>query len=156
MQTSMWIFIFVLLAVIILYDICLYNSLVFLRQKAREALSGIDVQLKRRHDLIPQLVGVVKQYAAHEQSLFERVARERSFSDVKTLFALAESYPELKADKNFAALQEEISETEDQIAAARVIYNQNANAFNTKMQTFPASLVSKVHGLQRIDLFEMK
>ncbi len=175
----MWmlIVIFILCVMAVLYDIATYNSFVFLRQKAREAWSGIDVQLKRRHDLIPQVVSVVKGYTKHEQDLFERVTRERTaamqadargrttevaqtegslFNDVKKILALAESYPELQANKNFLTLQEEISETEDQISAARGIYNQNANIFNINAQSFPSMIVAKLHGFKRIDLFEMK
>ena len=153
----MWLFILIVLSVAILCDIVFYNSLVFLRQKVQEAKSGIDVQLKRRHDLIPQLVATVKEYTLHEQDLLTRLAQERvSYNDVKKVFALAESYPDLKSNKNFEKLQEEISETEDHIAASRAIYNQNANIFNTKIQSFPEFLVAKLHGFVQIDLFEMK
>lgn len=173
----MWVLIVIIIGSVVLYDIATYNSFVFLQQKAREAWSGIDVQLKRRHDLIPQLVSVVKGYTRHEQDLFERLAHERSSAiknesdnrvavvaqveqvlsrDVKKIFALAESYPDLKANENFIALQEEISEIEDHIAAAREIYNHNVNIFNTKVQTFPSVLVAKFHGFRSADLFEMK
>jgi len=153
----MWIYIFIALSIAILCDVVLYNSLVFLRQKVQEARSGMDVQLKRRHDLIPQLVATVKQYTLHEQDLLTRLVQERvSYGDVKKVFALAESYPDLKSNKNFEKLQEEISETEDHISASRAIYNQNATIFNTKIQSFPGVLAAKLHGFTRIDLFEMK
>lgn len=170
--------IFILLVIIIFYDIAVYNSFIFFRQKTVEAWSGIEVQLKRRHDLIPQLVNVVKGYVQYEQDVLEHITRERAaavhideagggalalgqaeqilFSSVNKLFALAESYPDLKANKNFLALQEEISETEDHVAAARSIYNQNANIYNTKLQTIPSSLVAQLHKFKKIELFEMK
>ena len=150
----MWFYIVFPAFVAVVYDIVTYNALIFLRQKARESLSGIDVQLKRRHDLIPKLVLVVKHYTAYEQEIFERAASERAqYSDVKKLFALSESYPELKADKNFAQLHETITETEDQIAASRKIYNETVQLFNSKLESFPALLVGKIHDFRKLNLF---
>jgi len=159
---------------IALYDIVIYNQLVFLKQKSQEAWSGIDVQLKRRHDLIPQLVTTVKAYAKYEQDLLERIVRDRNTAiileknsatqnftesekilaqDISAVFMLAEKYPDLKANQNFLRLQEEISETEDHVAASRTIYNQNTNRFNTKIQSFPAIFVARLHGFTKLKLF---
>lgn len=159
---------------IALYDIAIYNQLVFLKQKSQEAWSGIDVQLKRRHDLIPQLVTTVKAYAKYEQDLLERIVRDRNTAiilekntatqnftesekilaqDISAVFMLAEKYPDLKANQNFLRLQEEISETEDHVAASRTIYNQNTNRFNTKIQSFPAMFVARLHGFTKLKLF---
>lgn len=153
----MWLYLFVILILLIIIDIIIYNSLIFLRQKVEEAKSGIDVQLKRRHDLIPKLVEIVKQYGIHEQNLLIKLTEGRvSHDDITNIFLLEEKYPDLKANKNFVKLQEEISETEDHIAASRAIYNQNTNIFNTKLQSFPESLTAKLHGFTRIDLYKMK
>lgn len=159
---------------IALYDIAIYNQLVFLKQKSQEAWSGIDVQLKRRHDLIPQLVTTVKAYAKYEQDLLERIVRDRNTAiilekntatqnftesekilaqDISAVFMLAEKYPDLKANQNFLRLQEEISETEDHVAASRTIYNQNTNRLNTKIQSFPAMFVARLHGFTKLKLF---
>lgn len=140
-----------------------------MRQKAHESWSGVDVQLKRRHDLIPKLVSVVKHYTTYEQEIFERIASERAaamnaadetnpaeralYADVKKLFALSESYPALKADEQFAQLHETITETEDQIAASRKIYNETVLLFNSKLESFPALLVGKIHGFRKLNLF---
>lgn len=169
--------VFAIIVAVVFYDIIVFNSLIFLQQKVLEAKSGIDVQLKRRHDLISQLVKVVKQYTNYEQELFERIAQERTdaikideqgknsevekvenvlYSDVRQVLFLAESYPELKADKNFSYLQEEMIETEDQISAVCLIYNRNAQFFNSRTQSFPTNLVSKLHGFKFIDLFQVK
>lgn len=158
----------------VFYDIRVYNQLVFLKQKSEEAWSGIDVQLKRRHDLIPQLVTTVKAYAKYEQDLLERIVRDRNTAiileknsatqnftesekilaqDISAVLMLSEKYPDLKANQNFLKLQEEISETEDHIAASRAIYNQNTNRFNTKTQSFPALFVARLHGFTKLKLF---
>ncbi len=163
-----WLYgIIVALIVLGVFYISIYNALIHLRQKVQEAWSGIEVQLKRRHDLIPALLDVVKAYANHERLLLEKVATERTqlaagtsqtFGDraqseaalgehLKSVIAVAEAYPDLKANQNFLNLQQQLSETEDQISAARRIYNANVSLFNTKIQSFPASLVA---GLQRI------
>lgn len=156
-----------------------YNSLVTLRYKARQALSGITVQLKRRADLIPNLVEVVKGYAKHERAVFERVTElRRTFlttsvaalatGDSETLrkldrdmgealgrlVAVAEAYPDLKASQAYLKLQEQLSETEDQIAAARRIYNQNVADYNTATEQFPSVLVARMFAFTAFGFFE--
>lgn len=167
-------FLFWVVLIVIVGWVVLFNRLVHRRQKVFEAWSGIDVQLKRRHDLIPRLVEVTKKYAVHEATLFERVAAERSrvltgedpyqassaaaqeatlTQDVKKIFALSESYPELKADGVFAKLQQEIFETEDQIASAREIYNGNVRHYNSSVQAFPTKLVAGAHSFRAAEFF---
>lgn len=151
-----------------------YNCLVTLRYKAQQALSGITVQLKRRADLIPNLVEVVKGYARHERAVFERVtelrrallataetdaaALQRVAKDMGEalgrLVAVAEGYPELKASANYLKLQEELSETEDQIAAARRIYNANVADYNTAAEQFPSVLVARMFAFATLGFFE--
>jgi LemA protein len=159
---------------VILY-VGIYNGLVGARQKVREAWSGIDVQLKRRLDLIPNLVNMVKGYAAHEKGIMERVTEERAKAlsagsdpaarakaegeltrGLKSIFALAENYPQLKADATFLNLQQQLGETEDQIAAARRIYNGNVQAYNTRIATVPGNLVAGLHGFAAEKFFEME
>ena len=143
-----------------------YNSLVAQRNKVREGFSGIYVQLKRRVDLIPNLIKTVQGYATHEREIFENVARLRTaFLNVpqsnqsavmaqeglltqalKSVFAVAENYPALQASENFQKLQESLEETEDQIAAARRIYNANVNAYNTSAQQFPSNVIARWFG----------
>jgi LemA protein len=152
-----------------------YNRLVSSRQNVREAWSGIDVQLRRRHDLIPNLVEVVKGYAKHEEQLFKQIAETRakalSFSSsnvdslakveeqlgksVKSLFAVAEAYPELKANENFLKLQTGLSETEDQIASARRIYNSNVADYNTHIGVFPANIVARLFHFSEARFFQV-
>lgn len=153
----------VLLIIIILaiiWLIAVYNGLIRLRNRVDEAWSDIDVQLKRRYDLIPNLVNTVKGYAAHERELFEKVteARSRAMSagttadkaqaenmlsnTLKSLFAVAENYPDLKANQNFLELQRELTDTEDKIQAARRFYNGNVRDFNTKIQVFPNNIIA--------------
>src|SRR5476649_1299687 len=153
--------IFIILAVIVLVVIvgaAMYNGLVRLNVRAQEAWSDITVQLKRRYDLIPNLVNTVKGYAAHEKEVFEKVTAARSnalnaqgvaetakaenqFSQtLKSLFAVAEAYPDLKANQNFMQLQNELVDTEDKIQASRRFYNGVARDFNTKRKVFPTSL----------------
>ncbi|MBI4219657.1 MAG: LemA family protein [Chloroflexi bacterium] len=149
-----------------------YNGLVTLRQRVREAWSGIDVQLKRRASLIPNLVETVKGYAAHERELFENVTKARAAlvsastpgqaaqaenqlaGALKTLFAVAEAYPELKANQNFIELQKELSDTESKVAYARQFYNTNVRDYNTKIQTFPSVLIARQFGFGPSDYFE--
>lgn len=149
-----------------------YNSLVTMRQRVKEAWSGIDVQLKRRASLIPNLVETVKGYAAHEREAFENVTRARAAlvsagtpgqaaqadnmltGALRTLFAVAEAYPELKANQNFLQLQGELSDTESKIAYARQFYNTNVRDFNTKIETFPSVLIARQFGFTRSDYFE--
>ncbi len=140
--------------------IAVYNGLIRLKNRTNEAWSDIDVQLKRRYDLIPNLVATVKGYAKHEKELFENVTKARTAAmgaqgaeekgkaenmlsgALKTLFAVAENYPQLKASDNFGKLQDELSDTENKIQAARRFYNGNVRDFNTKIQTFPNNMVA--------------
>jgi LemA protein len=149
-----------------------YNALVRLRNKVSEAWSGIDVQLERRHDLIPNLVETVQGYAAHERAVYEEVARARAAARaaqgpvqvgqaetvlgqaVGKLIAVSESYPQLQASANFLALQKELTSTEDELAAARRIYNGNVQIYNTRLQSFPATLWASAFGFAPADLFE--
>jgi len=162
----------VVLVLLVGYVIFLYNRLVGLRQKIQEAWSDIDAQLKRRHDLIPNLVDTVKGYAEHERGTFEEVAKARSqaqqagtmeetnqaenmLSDtLKSLFAVAESYPDLKASQNFQELQQELSDTEDKILAARRFYNSNVMNYNTFLQTFPTNVFGSLFNFQTEEYFE--
>ena len=161
-----------LIVAIIAYIWLTYNSLVTLRERIKEALSGIDVQLKRRADLIPNLLETVKGYAKHEKEVFENVTKARSalmkadsLADkaaadnmltgaLKSLFAVAEAYPDLKASDNFKDLQDELSDTEDKVSYSRQFYNSNVLAFNTKIQTFPASLIAAQFGFKAYEFFE--
>lgn len=153
----------------------LYNGLIQTRQKVKEAWSGIDVQLKRRYDLIPNLINTVKGYAKHEQEVLENVTKARSAAinvpegkiadqaqaenmlsgTLKSIFALAENYPELKANENFLKLQSDLTETEDQIAASRRIYNANVTEMNVKVQSFPSNIIAGMHGFQSEEFFEL-
>jgi LemA protein len=163
--------ILVAIALILLYVIVAYNGLVTLRNRVREAWSDIDVQLKRRYDLIPNLVEVVKGYASHERETFDKVIQARSKAmsaqgikekgdaenalsgTLKSLFALSENYPDLKASANFLELQKELTDTEDKIQAARRFYNGNVLDFNTKMETFPTNLISGMFGFKVSEFF---
>jgi LemA protein len=161
-------------AVVVLWFVFTYNGLVRLRNQVKNAWSQIDVQLKRRYDLIPNIVETVKGYAAHEKETFERViqARQRGIdaSGVKQqqeaenmitgalrqLFALSEAYPNLKANENFLALQEELASTENKIGFARQYYNDTVKDFNTRQQMFPANLVASMLGFQPAEFFEIE
>jgi LemA protein len=161
-----------IIGVIILFLWLTYNGLVTARMRVKESWSGIDVQLKRRYDLIPNLVETVKGYAKHEKDVFENVTKARSAAmtaqgaaaqgaaenalagTLKTLFAVAEAYPELKANQNFMQLQTELSDTEDKIAYARQFYNTNVLDYNTKIQVFPAVLIAGMFGFRAEEFFE--
>jgi len=169
----LWVII-VVAAVLVVGFVGLYNSLVQKRVRCREAWSQIDVQLKRRYDLIPNLVETVKGYAAHEKETLERViqARQQAISAqgvkdqaqaenmltgaLRQLFALSESYPDLKANQNFAQLQEELTSTENRIAFARQHYNDSAALYNTARQKFPNNLVANLFNFQPQDYFELE
>jgi len=164
----------VLVAAVLVWLMFTYNRLVRLRNEAQQGFSGIDIQLKRRADLIPNLVEAVKAYAAHESGLFEELAKARA--DTLTaegvagaadaagktgaalgrLFAVAEAYPQLRASENFQRLQEELTDTEDKIAAARRYYNNVVQKFNTSQQTFPASLVAGTFGFGPREFFRIE
>jgi LemA protein len=160
------------LAVVVLAFVIAYNALVRLRNKVGEAWSGIDVQLERRHSLIPNLVATVQGYAAHERAVYEDVARARAAAQaaqgpaqagqaetvlgqaVGKLIAVSESYPQLQASASFLALQKELTNTEDEIAAARRIYNGNVQIYNTRLESLPATLWAGAFGFEEADLFE--
>ena len=161
-----------IIIVIGIWVILLYNRLVSLRNRAKEAWSDIEVQLKRRHNLIPNLVETVKGYASHEREVLEKVteARTRAISaqtlrekgqaenmlsqTLKTLFAVAENYPDLKASQNFLELQRELRDTEDKIQAARRFYNANVRDLNIAIESFPSNIIAKLFNFQKMDLFE--
>jgi LemA protein len=161
----------VLLAV---YAMVTYNSLVRLRTRAEEGFSDIDVQLKRRHDLIPNLVETVKGYAAHERTVLENVTRARNAAvaaqgpeaqasaenaltgALRQLFAVAEAYPDLKASQNFLELQNEITDTEDKIQAARRFYNMTVRDLNIKIDQFPSSFLARLGNFQKREFFEIE
>jgi LemA protein len=163
----------VVIVLLILFLVSVSNGMVRARNKVDEAWSGIDVQLKRRHDLIPNLVETVKGYAAHERETFQAVtdARTRAMSAsgpaqsgvaegmlsqaLGRLFAVAEAYPQLRATENFQQLQAELTNTEDQIAAARRIYNGNVQSYNTRIQVFPNSIIAGMRGFTAREFFEI-
>jgi LemA protein len=155
--------------------IAIYNSLVSLRNYVKVSWADVDVQLKRRYDLIPNLVNTVKGYAAHEKEVFEKVteARNKAFNNtgayasqavdenqmlgtLKTLFAVAENYPELKANENFLKLQQDLVDTEDEIAAARRFFNGNVRDYNNKVQMFPSSIIAGMFHFMPEDSFEVE
>lgn len=167
--------ILIIIAVAALWGVAAYNRLVALVNQAKEAWADIAVQLKRRYDLIPNLVETVKGYAAHESSAFENVTKARAAAmgasaaapqekaqaenmltgALKSLFAVSEAYPELKANQNFLQLQKELGDTEDKIQAARRFYNTSVMALNTAEQSFPGNLIASSFGFEPMDLFEL-
>jgi LemA protein len=164
-----WILIAVVV-LILLWLVLAYNGLVTTRNRAQEGYSDIDVQLKRRYDLIPNLVESVKGYAAHEKTVFEDVTNARTAAmnaigpakadaenklsgTLKSLFAVAENYPDLKASQNFLSLQNELTDTEDKIQAARRFYNGMVRDFNTKTQVFPTNMFANMLGFTKMDFF---
>lgn len=168
-----WVLI-VVAVVLILYVIGIFNGLVRLKNRTKEAWSDIDVQLKRRYDLIPNLIKTVKGYATHEREVFEKVTETRAnaisakgvedqqkaenmLTDaLKSLFAVAENYPDLKASTNFLELQRELTDTEDKIEAARRFYNANVRDLNIKIESFPSNMVASMFGYKQMQLFEME
>lgn len=166
----------IIIAVIVaaLWLILTYNGLVRRRFRVREAWSDIDVQLKRRYDLIPNLVETVKGYATHETSAFENVTKARAqalgaqtmhekekaenmlSSALKSIFAIAEAYPQLRAVESFTKLQEELSDTENKIQAARRFYNGNVIDYNTKIETFPTNLIASTFGFKKEEFFGLE
>ncbi len=161
-------------AVLLLLVVVLYNRLVVLRNRVDNAWSQIDVQLRRRYDLIPNLVETVKGYAAHERETLEKVVAARQMaidansvaeqgqaenmltSTLRSLFAVSEAYPDLKANQNFMMLQEELSGTESKIAYARQFYNDSVMSFNTAIQSFPANLLAGILGFSQREYFEIE
>ena len=172
-MTIVIIVIVVLGVLIALYGVSQYNALIRLRNRAEEGFSDIDVQLKRRHDLIPNLVETVKGYASHERQVFENVTAARSNAvaahgpqaqaqaenalsgALRQLFAVAENYPELKASQNFIELQDEITDTEDKIQASRRFYNMTVRDLNIKVETFPSKLFAGIANVTKRDFFEL-
>jgi len=165
--------ILIILGLIILWLIFGYNRLVTLRNRVQEALSDIDVQSKRRFDLIPNLVETVKGYMQHEKNVLENVTKARaalmSAGDdfhkkaeaenmisgaLKSLFAVAENYPQLRASENFLRLQDELTDTENKMLASRRFYNTNVRDFNTAIQKFPTNLLANIFGFKAFEFFE--
>lgn len=167
------IIILVVLAVLVLWFVGSYNHFVRLINRAKEAWADIDVQLKRRYDLIPNLVNTVKGYASHEAGTLEKVTEARTAAmnagtpqekgaaenvlsgTLKSIFALAESYPDLKANQNFLALQTELSDTENKIQASRRFYNSNVRDLNIGIQSFPGNIVSGIFNFSQMELFTL-
>lgn len=172
MNLILWIVLGVV-ALLVLYVIVAYNGFVAKVNRAKEAWSDIDVQLKRRYDLIPNLIETVKGYAAHEQTAFDNVSKARAAAigastvgehaqaenmltgALKSVFAVAEAYPDLKANENFMQLQRELADTEDKIQASRRFYNQNVMALNTDIEQFPSNLVASSFNFTKMELFEL-
>lgn len=166
--------IIVVLIVLALWIVKIYNGLIKLKVRTNEAWSDIDVQLKRRYDLIPNLINTVKGYATHEKELFENVTKARSNAmnaqnpeekagaenmltgALKSLFAVSENYPQLRANENFLELQRELSDTENKIQASRRFYNGNVRDLNTKIQIFPDSIVANMLKIEKREFFEIE
>lgn len=164
--------IIIAIVLIVLFVWTTYNSLAIGRVRIKEALSGIDVQLKRRVDLVPNLLATVKGYAKHEKELLENVTKARASlmsakrpaekaqsdnmlsSALKSLIAISESYPDLKASKNFLALQEELSDIEAKIAYARQFFNTNVSSYNSTLVNFPGSIIGNMFGYKSEEFFE--
>jgi len=169
-----WIVLGVLVLAVGGFFIATYNGLVKLRQRVQNAWSQIDVQLRRRYDLIPNLVNTVKGYAAHEKETLTKVTEARNMAvsagtvaeqaqaenmltgALRSLFAVAEAYPELKANTNFLQLQSELSDTENKIAFSRQFYNDTVQSLNTKIELFPTNLIAGMLGFQKADYFDLE
>jgi LemA protein len=175
MPNALWI-VLGIIVLLVLVIISMYNGLIRLKNRVDEAHSDMDVQMKRRYDLIPNLVETVKGYATHEQATLEKVIAARNqamaanskgsateqiqaenalSSTLKSIFALSESYPDLKANQNFLELQRELTDTEDKIMASRRFYNGNVRDFNTKLQVFPTNIIAKQLGFLTYPFFEV-
>ena len=164
----------VILGVLVLWVVYIYNNFISLKNRAQEAWADIEVQLKRRYDLFPNLVNTVKGYATHESSAFENVTKARNMAmgaqgptiahaqaenmltgALKSIFALAEAYPDLKANTNFLALQNELSDTENKIQAARRFYNGNVRDLNIKIESFPSNVLAKIFNFSKKEFFDL-
>jgi len=163
----------IVIGVVIAWFVAAYNGFIRGKQRIEEAWSDIEVQLKRRYDLIPNVVSTVKGYAAHEKGVFENVTQARSAamgaktkedqakaenmlsSTLKTLFAVAEAYPDLKANANFLDLQRELADTENKIQASRRFYNGNVRDFNIRIHSFPSNLIAQIFGFKGAEFFDM-
>ena len=173
MSTTLWIILGVA-ALIVLWLIFTFNRLVTLRNRVKEAWADIEVQLKRRYDLIPNLVETVKGYAAHESQAFENVTKARAAAisgsanpkdqaakenmlsgALKSIFAVAEAYPDLKANTNFLELQRELSDTENKIQAARRFFNSNVLAINNAVEVFPSNVIAGMLGFSKEEFFDL-
>jgi len=173
-ETMSFLIVLVILAVIVFAVVSIYNKLVRLRNTVKSSWSDIDVQCKKRYDLVPNLVETVKGYAAHEKSVFENVTKARSmamqatspaemakaenmFRDtLKSLFAVAEAYPELKANTNFLQLQSQLQELENNIESARRYYNAVVRDYNISTETFPSNLIASTFNFKREELFQLE
>ena len=163
-----------IIALAAIYIVAVYNGLIVCRNRVKEAYSDIQVQMKRRYDLIPNLVETVKGYAKHESQTLEKVIQARNMAmaakgslqeqakaenvlsgTLKSLFALSESYPELKANENFMKLQFELTDTEDKIKAARRFYNTNVLALNNKIEMFPSNIIAGMFAFKKQEFFEL-
>lgn len=172
----MW-WLILIIVVLVAWLVGMFNSLVILKNRVNEAASDIDVQLKRRHDLIPNLVNTVQGYAAHERELLEKVTQARSnavaagsnsdlqqkavaenglTTALRSLFAVVENYPDLKANQNFLALQEELADTENKIMSSRRFYNTNVRDYNTRREMFPTSMIATYFKFGRREQFELE
>ncbi len=163
----------IILAIIVIWFIAAFNGFVSLKNRAKEAWADIEVQLKRRYDLIPNLVSTVKGYATHESEAFEKVSQARSQAmqasapadksaaenqlsgTLKSLFAISEAYPDLKANANFLDLQRELSDTENKIQAARRFYNGMVRDLNIKAERFPSNIIAGMFNFQKMDFFDL-
>ena len=167
-------YILIILGLVVLWVIFIYNRFVSLINRAKEAWADIEVQLKRRYDLIPNLVNTVKGYATHESSAFENVTKARTMAmgtqgpteahaqaenmltgALKSVFAIAEAYPDLKANQNFLALQQELSDTENKIQAARRFYNSNVRDLNIKIESFPSNILASMFHFLKMEFFDL-
>ncbi|MFA6077275.1 MAG: LemA family protein [Candidatus Paceibacterota bacterium] len=163
-----------LIILFVVWLVTIYNGFVSLKNRTQEAWADIEVQLKRRYDLIPNLVNTVKGYATHESSAFENVTKARSMAmgasgptpehaqaenmltgALKSIFAIAEAYPDLKANQNFLALQNELSDTENKIQAARRFYNSNVRDLNTSIESFPGNIIAGIFNFAKKEFFDL-
>jgi LemA protein len=168
------IYLWIILGIVILWAVYAFNRFVSFKNRSNEAWADIEVQLKRRYDLIPNLVNTVKGYATHESSAFENVTKARSMAmgtqganknhaeaenmltgALKSVFAIAEAYPDLKANQNFLALQSELSDTENKIQAARRFYNTNVRDLNISIQSFPSNVIANMFKFSKMEFFDL-
>lgn len=167
-------YILIIVGIVVVWAVYVFNKFISLRNRAEEAWADIEVQLKRRYDLIPNLVNTVKGYATHESAAFENVTKARSAAmgagganpahaqaenmlsgALKSLFAVAEAYPDLKANQNFMELQRELSDTENKIQAARRFYNSNVRDLNTGIESFPGNLIASIFRFAKKEFFDL-
>jgi LemA protein len=167
-------YLWIVVGAVVIWAVYMFNRFISLRNRTEEAWADIEVQLKRRYDLIPNLVNTVKGYATHESSAFENVTRARSAAmgasgptpahaqaenmlsgALKSIFALAEAYPDLKANQNFLSLQNELSDTENKIQAARRFYNANVRDLNTGLQSFPGNVIAGIFRFSKKEFFDL-